>query len=65
MPWPESITVQFELVNELITEENEYYDPFNSQPLPYFQVAPQLKHIEGSMDFSVIFLITRRKFRSS
>jgi len=67
MPWPEHIALQFELVNQFTTEENDYYGPFNSlltdlfPTSEYYQVAPQFKRVKGSMDFSVIFLVTRRK----
>jgi hypothetical protein len=67
MPWPNFITFQFELVNKFTTDESEYYGPFNAllnELFPaseYYQVAPQFKRIAGSIDFTVIYLITRRK----
>ena len=30
MPWPEYVTLQFELVNKFTTEQNVYYGPFNA-----------------------------------
>jgi len=67
MPWPDFIAFQFELVNKFTTDESEYYGPFNAllnELFPaseYYQVAPQFKRIVGSIDFTVIYLITRRK----
>lgn len=67
MPWPEFITLQFELVNKFTTEESDYYGPFNAllnQLFPaseYYQIAPQFKRVAGSLDFTIIYLITRRR----
>lgn len=67
MPWPEFITLQFELVNKFTTEESDYYGPFNSllnQLFPaseYYQIAPQFKRVAGSINFTIIYLIARRK----
>ena len=67
MPWPEFITFQFQLINEFTTHENEYYGPFNAllndlfPASEYYQVVPHFERIAGSIDFTVIFLITRRK----
>lgn len=67
MPWPEFITLQFELVNKFTTEESDYYGPFNSllnQLFPaseYYQIAPQFKRVAGSINFTIIHLIARRK----
>jgi hypothetical protein len=60
MPWPQFITLQFEVVND-------YYGPFNtllSELFPaseYYQVAPQLKRIAGSTNYSVIYIVTWHK----
>ena len=60
MPWPEFITTQFQLIDEVTTDKSEYYGPFNallSDLFPaseYYQVAPQFKRIAGSADFTVI-----------
>ena len=66
MPWPESIALQFRLVDKSTTNESDYYGPFNSLlthlfPVSeFYQVAPQFKcGGRGSIDFSVIFLVTR------
>lgn len=67
MPWPEFITSQFELVNKFTTEESDYYGPFNAllnQLFPaseYYQIAPQFKRVAGSINFTIIYLIARRK----
>ena len=67
MPWPEFIAFQFELINQFTTDESEYYRLFNALlnklfPAPeYYQVAPQFKCIIGSINFTVIYLITRQK----
>ena len=67
MPWPDFVTTQFNLIDRLTTDENEYYGPFNTfltalfPPTEGFQVAPQFKHIEDSMDFKIIFVIMKRK----
>ena len=67
MPWPEFITLQFELVNKFTTEERDYYGPFNAllnQLFPaseYYQIAPQFKRVAGSINFTIIYLIARRK----
>ena len=67
MPWPEYITFQFELVNKSTTDEGEYCGPFNAllndlfPASEYYQVAPLFKRIAGSIDYTLIYLITRRK----
>ena len=67
MPWPEFITIQFQLTNEVTTDKSEYYGPFNALlndlfPVSeYYQVAPQFKRIAGSVDFIDVYLITRQK----
>ena len=67
MPWPEFITVQFELANKFSTDESEYHGPFNAllndlfPASEYYRIAPQFKRIPGSTDFTVIYLITRSK----
>jgi len=68
MPWPESIDLQFRLVDESTTNESDYYGPFNSLlthlfPVSeFYQVAPQFKcGGRSSIDFSIIFLVTRHQ----
>ncbi|KAF8265925.1 hypothetical protein EI94DRAFT_255052 [Lactarius quietus] len=67
MPWPEFITLQFELVNEFATNDSEYYGPFNAllnELFPaseYYQIAPLFGRTAGSIYPAVVFLITRRK----
>ncbi|KAF8491306.1 hypothetical protein JB92DRAFT_2753249 [Gautieria morchelliformis] len=65
MPWPGFITFQFELVNKFTANESEYYGPFNALLNELFpasedyQVAPHFKCIAGSVDFTLIYFITR------
>ena len=60
MPGPEFITTQFQLINEITTDESEYYGLFNALLInlfpasEYYQVAPQFKRIADSVDFTVI-----------
>ena len=64
MPWPEFITIQFQLINEVNTDKSEYHGLFLNDLFPaseYYQVAPQFKRIAGSVDFIDVYLITRQK----
>jgi hypothetical protein len=67
MPWPEYVTLQFELVNKLTTDINEYFGPFNTllnnlfPASEYYSITPQYKRIVGSLDPTVFYIITRRQ----
>ena len=68
MPWPESIALQFHLVDKATTDESDYYGPFNSLlnylfPVSeFYQVAPRFKSGgRGSIDFGVVFLVSRHR----
>ncbi|KAN0121354.1 hypothetical protein V8E52_003250 [Russula decolorans] len=67
MPWPDFVTTQFNLINRLTNDENEYYGPFNTlltalfPPTENFEVSPQFKRIKGSIDFTIVFIIMKRK----
>jgi hypothetical protein len=59
MPWSEGVIEQFEIVNLYTTEDSDFYGPINSLlvelfPSPeHYQVSPQFKRIDGSLDFTV------------
>jgi len=67
MPWRDDINLQFELVNKFTTEESDYYGPYNTLLTALFpstegyQVAPQYKRKAGSIDFTIVYIITRRR----
>jgi len=69
MPWSDAIIEQFELIDRFTKDETEYYGPYNTllhDLFPYeehFQVIPQFKGsiIPGSIDFSTIFIVRKRK----
>ena len=67
MSWSEGITEQFALVDRFTTEESEWYGPFNTLLVELFpssehyQVAPQYKRVKGSQDFTVHYLIRKRR----
>jgi len=67
MPWPNTITEQFD--NRYTTDESEYYGPYITL-LTYlfphdehYQVAPQFKGpiTPGAVDFTVIYIVMKRK----
>jgi len=69
MPWSETIFEQFQSVNHLTTDKNEYYGPYNTlltdlfPHVEHFQVAPQFigPFTPDSVDFTVIYIVTKRK----
>ncbi|KAF8801965.1 hypothetical protein BYT27DRAFT_7261619 [Phlegmacium glaucopus] len=67
MPWSEGVVEQFEIVDLYTTDESELYGPFNSLLVELFpssehyQVSPQFKRINGSLDFTVQFIVHRRR----
>jgi len=69
MPWPNTITEQFDLVNRFTTDESEYYGPYITlltHLFPHdehYQVAPQFKGpiTPGAVDFTVIYIVMKRK----
>ena len=67
MPWSEGVIEQFEIVDLYTTEESDFYGPFNSLLVELFpssehyQVSPQFKRIDGSLDFTVQFIDHRRR----
>jgi len=67
MPWPDYVTTQFNLVNPCTTDESEYYGSFNTlltslfPPTENFQVAPQFIRTRDPIDFTVIFIVMKRK----
>jgi len=67
MTWPDFVTTQFNIVDRFTTDESQYYGPFNTllialfPPTENFEVAPQFKRIKGSMDFTIIFVVMKRK----
>ncbi|KIL57874.1 hypothetical protein M378DRAFT_87324 [Amanita muscaria Koide BX008] len=67
MSWPEPITLQFELIDKLTTDEGAYYGPFISllhtlfPGSKHYQVSPMFDPIADSIGFTVIYLNARRK----
>ncbi|KAG6904536.1 hypothetical protein DXG01_009196, partial [Tephrocybe rancida] len=67
MPWSEGVVEQFEIVDLYTTEESDFYGPFNSLLVELFpssehyQVSPRFKRIDGSLDFTVRFIVHRRR----
>ncbi|KIM78064.1 hypothetical protein PILCRDRAFT_824776 [Piloderma croceum F 1598] len=67
MPWSEGVIEQFEIVDLYTTEESDFYGPFNSLLVELFpssehyQVSPQFKRIDGSLDFTIQFIVHRRR----
>lgn len=67
MPWSPGIVEQFEIVNLYTTEESHFYGPFTSLLVELFpssehyQVSPQVKRVDGSLDFTIQFIVYRRR----
>ena len=67
MPWSEAITEQFSLVDRFTTEESDWYGPFNTLLVELFpssehyQVAPLYKRVKGSQDFTLHYIIRKRR----
>src|SRR5882762_7608301 len=69
MPWGPTILEQFQLVNRYTTDESEYYGPYITlladlfPHTDHYQVAPQFKGpvAPGSIDFTVIYIVMKRK----
>ncbi|KDR72356.1 hypothetical protein GALMADRAFT_102070 [Galerina marginata CBS 339.88] len=66
MPWPEGVVEQFEIVDLYTSEESEFYGPFNSlladlfPSSEHYQVSPQAKRIDESLDFTFQYIVRRR-----
>ncbi|KAF8500632.1 hypothetical protein BU17DRAFT_59027 [Hysterangium stoloniferum] len=67
MTWSDSVAEQFSLVNLYTTDESDFYGPYNTllfelfPAIEHYQVSPQFKRITGSMDFTVLYVVSRRK----
>lgn len=67
MTWSDSVTEQFSLVDLFTTDESDFYGPYNTllfelfPPNEHYQVSPQFKRITGSMDFTVLYIVSKRK----
>ena len=67
MPYSANVAKQFEMVDPFTPEESDFYGPFNSLLLELFptnedyQITPQFKQLEGSLDFTIQFIIRHRR----
>lgn len=67
MPWSDSVTEQFSLIDLFTTDESNFYGPYNTLlfefflPNEHYQVSPQFKRILGSMDFTGLYIVSKRK----
>lgn len=67
MTWSDGVVEQFEIVDLYTTEESDFYGPFTSLLVELFpssehyQVSPQFKRVDGSLDFTVQFIVRRRR----
>lgn len=67
MPWSESVIEQFSLLDLLTTDESDFYGPFNTllfelfPPSQHYQISPQYKRVAGSLDFTVLYIVHKRK----
>ncbi|KAH7907697.1 hypothetical protein BJ138DRAFT_455909 [Hygrophoropsis aurantiaca] len=67
MPWSDSIIEQFGLVDLSTAEESDFYGPYNTllfdlfPAAEHFQISPQFKRITGSMDFTALYIVYKRK----
>ena len=69
MAWSDGVVEQFEIVDLYTTEESDFkfYGPFNSLlselfPISeHYMVSPQFKRVDGSLDFTVRFIVRRRR----
>ncbi|KAG9223504.1 hypothetical protein PLEOSDRAFT_1088304 [Pleurotus ostreatus PC15] len=67
MTWSDSVVEQFSLVDLFTTDESDFYGPYNTllfELFPaneHYQVSPQFKRITGSMDFTVLYIVSKRK----
>lgn len=67
MTWPNHVLKQFEIVNRFttVTDATEFYGPFNTllfhlfPPTEDYQIAPKLKRIKGTYNFSFLFIIMK------
>ena len=63
MPWSAGVVEQFEIVDLYTTEESDFYGPFTSLLVELFpssehyQVSPQFKRVDGSLDFTLQFIV--------
>jgi hypothetical protein len=67
MTWPDSVTEQFSLVDRFTTDESDFYGPYNTllfelfPPQEHYQVSPQFKRITGSVDYTILYIVRKRK----
>ena len=70
MPWSETISKQFQLVDRSTTDESEYYGPYTTlltDLFPHvddFQVAPRFSEgpiSPSSVDSTIIYVVTKQK----
>ncbi|KAF8844534.1 hypothetical protein BDN67DRAFT_978122 [Paxillus ammoniavirescens] len=67
MPWSEAVTERLSLVDRFTTEESDWHRPFNTLPFELFppsahhQITPQYKPVKGSQDFTVHYIIRKRR----
>ncbi|KAF9505885.1 hypothetical protein BS47DRAFT_1489623 [Hydnum rufescens UP504] len=67
MPWSEAVIEQFSIVDRFTTEESDWYGPFNTllfelfPPSEHYQITPQYKHVKGSQEFTVHYIIHKRR----
>lgn len=66
MPWSAAVTTQFSLVDLYTHDETEFYGPYNSLLFELFptaedyQISPQFKNVEGSLDFTIQYIVHHR-----
>jgi len=66
MPYSSGVNKQFEIV-DLLSEESDFYGPFNSllfelfPTTEHYHISPQFKRFDGSLDFTIQFIISRRR----
>lgn len=67
MPYSSGVNEQFEIVDLFTSEESDFYGPFNSllfELFPtseHYQISPQFKRLHGSLDYTIQFIIRRRR----
>ena len=67
MPWSDAVLEQFFLVDRFTTEDSDWYGPFNTllfelfPPSEHYQITPQYKRVKGSQDFTVYYIIRKRR----
>ncbi|KAF9487721.1 hypothetical protein BDN71DRAFT_599735 [Pleurotus eryngii] len=67
MTWSDSVIEQFGLVDLSTADASDFYEPCNTllfELFPaneHYQVSPQCKRITGSMDFTFLYFVSKRK----